>query len=215
MAVASEVCCSDVKVASLAHICMAAQAKAGFEGQSTVPPMAPSHLAQAFLASQSMTCGIRDSRAARRKIAANGNAVANPAKSATAATPPARASDSFFMLPILARASAFDHWRGKLQRHEDCRLELQHGTRPQGRGAARSGPGHRHRLRMCRAGAPAVALPVLLDAGRSRLDWPQPAQGPRGLRLQRLRRAARGVLSSPASLSRADPWRRPPPRDTT
>jgi hypothetical protein len=31
---------------------MAAQAAAGCEGQSTVPPMAPSHLAQAFFASQ-------------------------------------------------------------------------------------------------------------------------------------------------------------------
>src|SRR5580704_9270596 len=128
MAVASEVCCSDVKVASLAHICMAAQAKPRWEGQSTVPPMAPSHLAQAFLASQPMTCGIRDSRATRRKIAANGNAVANPASSARAATPPARASNNFFMLPILAEASAFDHCRDKLRRHEDRRLELQHGA---------------------------------------------------------------------------------------
>src|SRR5260370_18461304 len=98
MADATEVRWSDVKVASLAHICMTAQARAGFDGQSTVPPMAPLHFAQAFLASQPMTCGLKDSRATWRKIAANGNAVANPPSNARRATPPARASANSFIL---------------------------------------------------------------------------------------------------------------------
>jgi len=40
---------------------------------------------------------------------------------------------------------------------------------------------------MRRARPTAFALEIVLDAGRSRLDRPQPAQGPRGVRLQRLR----------------------------
>ena len=116
---------------------------------------------------------------------------------------------------ILAQASAFDHRQGTLRRHEDRRLELQHGARPQGRRAAAT-------LAPDIAVVCECAEPERLRL-RSRSSWMQGdpvwiGRNPhKGLAVFAFNgyavRLAR-VLSSRAALHRAGPCRRARPNAT-